>query len=235
MVAIGKVHRLFRDAGLRGDGFHARARVAVAQEQRLAPRPGSPCGWPQPADRALASSNAGSTSTKPTIPVASTHISGLTGDRPHHYSTTVAIIAAIRTSVRSNRRLTTTIPNKAPTTSSGVHAERLDRPTPTEAPGAHVRSTTARDRLDAHKRRRRVEVASCHRRTRGGRPDRPTSPWVVEELAAACGADPDGLDRVLRLLAAFGIFEGALRATGTPRPPGFCVATTRCPCAPSRR
>jgi Dimerisation domain len=31
-------------------------------------------------------------------------------------------------------------------------------------------------------------------------------PVGVEELAAACGADSDGLDRVLRLLAAFGIF-----------------------------
>ena len=33
-------------------------------------------------------------------------------------------------------------------------------------------------------------------------------PVGIEELAGACGADPDGLDRVLRLLAAFGIFEG---------------------------
>ncbi len=32
-------------------------------------------------------------------------------------------------------------------------------------------------------------------------------PVGVEELAAACDVDPDGLDRVLRLLAAFGIFE----------------------------
>ncbi len=31
-------------------------------------------------------------------------------------------------------------------------------------------------------------------------------PVGIEELAGACGADPDGLDRVLRLLAAFGIF-----------------------------
>ena len=28
----------------------------------------------------------------------------------------------------------------------------------------------------------------------------------TRDLAAACGADPDGLDRVLRLLTAFGIF-----------------------------
>ena len=32
-------------------------------------------------------------------------------------------------------------------------------------------------------------------------------PVEVAELAAACGADPDGPDRVLRLLAAAGIFE----------------------------
>ena len=32
-------------------------------------------------------------------------------------------------------------------------------------------------------------------------------PVGIDELAGGCGADPDGLDRVLRLLAAFGIFE----------------------------
>ena len=32
-------------------------------------------------------------------------------------------------------------------------------------------------------------------------------PAGIEELASACAADPDGLDRVLRLLAAHGIFE----------------------------
>ena len=58
-------------------------------------------------------------------------------------------------------------------------------------------------------------------------------PVRIEELAAACGADPDGLDRVLRLLAAFGIFAGIPTATGTRRPPGSCAATTRCPCVPS--
>ncbi len=33
-------------------------------------------------------------------------------------------------------------------------------------------------------------------------------PVSIDELAATCSADPDGLDRVLRLLAAYGIFEG---------------------------
>lgn len=32
-------------------------------------------------------------------------------------------------------------------------------------------------------------------------------PVTVDELASRCGADPDALDRVLRLLAAYGIFE----------------------------
>lgn len=32
-------------------------------------------------------------------------------------------------------------------------------------------------------------------------------PVGIAELAAACGADPDGLDRVLRLLTTYGIFE----------------------------
>jgi len=33
-------------------------------------------------------------------------------------------------------------------------------------------------------------------------------PVTISELASSCGADPDALDRVLRLLAAHGIFEG---------------------------
>jgi C-methyltransferase len=33
-------------------------------------------------------------------------------------------------------------------------------------------------------------------------------PMTISELASSCGADPDALDRVLRLLAAHGIFEG---------------------------
>lgn len=33
-------------------------------------------------------------------------------------------------------------------------------------------------------------------------------PVMVSELASSCGVDPDALDRVLRLLAAHGIFEG---------------------------
>jgi C-methyltransferase len=36
-----------------------------------------------------------------------------------------------------------------------------------------------------------------------------TRPVPTEHLAAACGADPDALGRVLRLLAAQGIFEAA--------------------------
>ena len=35
LVVEGEVHRLLGDSGLRRDGLHARARVAVAQEQRL--------------------------------------------------------------------------------------------------------------------------------------------------------------------------------------------------------
>lgn len=54
-------------------------------------------------------------------------------------------------------------------------------------------------------------------------------PVSVTELASQCGVDADALDRILRLLAAHGIFEdhaGAYGHTAPSRP------TTPCRCGP---
>ena len=62
-------------------------------------------------------------------------------------------------------------------------------------------------------------------------------PVPTGELALRCHVDPDGLDRVLRLLSAHGVFSpvaGGYQHSAASRSPRR-AATTRCRCAPSPR
>lgn len=60
-------------------------------------------------------------------------------------------------------------------------------------------------------------------------------PVNVTELASRCGADPEALDRVLRLLATHGVSPKLAEPTSTPSRPGCCAAIIRSRCAPSPR
>ena len=60
-------------------------------------------------------------------------------------------------------------------------------------------------------------------------------PVNVTELASRCGADPEALARVLRLLATTASSPMLAEPLSTPSRPGCCVAIIRSRCAPSPR